>query len=346
MHVLFDIGHPAHVHLFRHTAHALLARGDKVTITIRDRGIIGQLLDAYELPYAVASSPRRGLLGNALELLEHNWYVLKKCLVDRPDYLIGTSVSVAHVGRLVGRRSVVLNEDDADYVPLFAAITYPFANRIVIPSMLRDKKGRKHLVHDSYHELAYLHPDNFVASSESLSFLGLNLGDPFFIIRLVALSAHHDGSAVGLSVDQVEMLIEELEPHGRVFVNAEGELSDRLKSHAFTAPPEHMHSILAQCRMLISDSQTMTIEAAVLGRPAIRCNTFVGQCSVIEELEERWELAWGFQPSQFAEMFQEIRDLLADSDLDAVMAARRDKMLIERTNLSAWLIEKLDAGQL
>jgi predicted glycosyltransferase len=344
MHVLFDLGHPAHVHLFRNVAQRLVARGDRVTITIRDRGIVGRLLDHYGLPYSIASRPRTGLAGNALELLIHNWQVLKASLPDRPDFLVGTSVSVAHVGKLIGRPSIVLNEDDADYVPLFTRITYPFATRVVIPSILRDPKTAKVRTHESYHELAYLHPDHFTPDPAAPALLGVSPGEPFFLVRLVELTAHHDVGAKGLSVEQVERLVAELEPHGRVFVNAEGDLPQSLRERAFRAPPEHMHSFMAQARMLVSDSQTMTMEAAILGRPAIRCNTFVGKCSVITELEERYRLAWGFQPAQFDVMLGTIRTMLADPGLDADMAARRALMLSEKQNLADWLVDQFDRG--
>ncbi|WP_100961743.1 DUF354 domain-containing protein [Bosea sp. FBZP-16] len=344
MHVLFDIGHPAHVHLFRHVAKRMQARGDKVSVTIRDRGIIGRLLDHYGLPYTVASKPRTGLAGSALELAIHNWQVLKASLPDRPDFLVGTSVSVAHVGRLIGRPSIVLNEDDADYVPLFTKITYPFATRVVIPEILRDEKTAKVRTHNSYHELAYLHPDHFTPDPAALSLLGVAPGEPFFILRLVSLTAHHDTGEEGLSEQQVGRLIALLEPHGRVFVNAEGNMLESLKPLAFRAPPEHMHSIMAHAKMLISDSQTMTMEAALLGRPAIRCNSFVGRCSVITELEERYQLAWGFRPAQFQELLALAQTLLDDPETETVMARRRAHALAEKGNLADWLMDQFDKG--
>ncbi|MEM7302342.1 MAG: DUF354 domain-containing protein [Pseudomonadota bacterium] len=342
MQVLFDFGHPAHVHLFRNAARQLIERGDSVVITARDRGIITHLLKHYELDYSIASTPRQGLVGNIVELMVHNWQVLKKCLKSRPDLLIGTSVSVAHVGRLIGRPSIVLNEDDADYVPLFAKITYPFASRIVIPSVLRDPKTAKVLTHESYHELAYLHPDHFTPDPGALSILGVQPGDPFFIIRVVDLAAHHDAGEEGLSPEQVEKLVEMFEPHGQVFVNSEGSLPANLKNRAFHAPPEQMHNIMAFTKLLVSDSQTMTMEAAVLGRPAFRCNTFVGRCSVIEELEQRFNLAWGYHPSQFDQMTHDIQELLGNPDLEQEMAERRAHMLEHKVNFANWILEQID----
>lgn len=344
MHVLFDLGHPAHVHLFRHTAMKLLKRGDQVTITIRDRGIISKLLEYYGLPYVIASKPRHGILGNGLELIIHNWKTLMASLPNRPDFLVGTSVSAAHVGFIVNRPSIIFNEDDADYIPLFTKITYPFATRIVIPDTLRDRHSPKTIRHNSLHELAYLHPDHFTPNPDALSHLGVKKGEPFFIIRMVDLIAHHDANEKGLSVDEIEALVEDLDQYGQVFVNAEGKIPFSLKERAFQAPPTQMHDILAFTKMLISDSQTMTIEAAVLGRPAIRCNSFVGRCSVISELETRYGLAWGFQPSEFKAMQKTIHALINSTDLEEIMAARRAYLLSEKHDLSNWMIKQFDKG--
>lgn len=341
---LFDLGHPAHVHLFRPLIGILEGRGDEVAITIRDRGIVGPLLRTYGLEYTVASKPRTGLLGSALELVIHNWHVLMRALKTRPDYLVGTSVSAAHVGFVLRRKSIVLNEDDADYVPLFTKITYPFATRVVTPAILRDRKASNYRTYESYHELAYLHPDHFTPDPAVLDKLGVAPGERFFVIRLVSLTAHHDVGAQGLDLAQVERLIELLKPHGRVFVNGEGKLPPSLAPYAFRAPPETMHSVLALCTMLISDSQTMTMEAAVLGRPAVRCNSFVGKCSVIEELEQRYRLAWGFAPAQYEEMVATIVAMLEDGQLDATMAERRQRMLADKVNLTSWLLDQFDRG--
>ena len=42
--------------------------------------------------------------------------------------------------------------------------------------------------------------------------------------------------------------------------------------------------------MFIGDSQTMTSEAAVLGVPSLRCNSFAGRISYINEQEFKYGL--------------------------------------------------------
>jgi hypothetical protein len=90
--------------------------------------------------------------------------------------------------------------------------------------------------------------------------------------------------------------------------------------------------------MFVGDSQSMTIEAAVLGTPAIRCNTFVGRCSVIKELEQRYKLTYGFLPHDEIRMLDMIEDLLKVKNLKERWSLRRDAMLEEKIDLTAWMV--------
>lgn len=113
MNILFDLGHPAHVHLFRNAAHSLMQRGHGVSIAIRDKPIIKKLLDFYGLEYSIASKARSGSFGLACELIEHDFNVLRLVRQHKIDLMAGTSASVAHVSRITRARSFVISEDDA-----------------------------------------------------------------------------------------------------------------------------------------------------------------------------------------------------------------------------------------
>ena len=94
--------------------------------------------------------------------------------------------------------------------------------------------------------------------------------------------------------------------------------------------------------MFIGDSQTMTSEAAVLGTPSIRCNTFVGRIHYLEEEEYKYGLTYGFRPDQTEAMFQKIEELLVMPNLKQEWQARRQKMLSEKIDYSrflTWFIE-------
>ncbi len=44
MKIVIDIGHPAHVHLFKNFAHDMAQKNHELTFTFRNRGIVPELL--------------------------------------------------------------------------------------------------------------------------------------------------------------------------------------------------------------------------------------------------------------------------------------------------------------
>lgn len=339
MNLLIDINHPGHVHLFRNAARIWLARGHKVVFTIRDREIVPDLLDACGFGYEIASRVRTGLAGMVIELIEHDWNVLRATIKHKADLLLGTSVSTCHVSKVTRAKSILFDEDDGYYQKEFAYLSRPFADVIVSPDVLKDRPTKRHVRYKGYHELAYLHPHQFTPDPSILDELGVAQGEPYFILRLVALKAHHDLGHKGLNPAARSRLVEMLSKRGQVFITIEGDIPEALRAYQMPISPHRIHHALHYAAMLISDSQTMTIEAAVLGTPAIRCNTFVGLCSVIEELEHKYGLTYGFLPSAEKEMFDKIEQLLADSHLKTTWQRKRDAMLAEKIDLTAWMVD-------
>lgn len=342
MNILIDIGHPAHIHLFRNAASRWIKKGHKVVFTIRDRDIIPALMRSYKLEYSVASKAKTSRLGLLYELVEHDWNVLVAAKKIKADILLGTSVSITHVSKLLGVYSVVFNEDDEDYLNSFKFLAYPFADTIIIPDSLRDRITNKHVTYSGYHELAYLHPNHFIPDTSVLSELDVVAGERYFVVRLVSLKAHHDAGHAGLAEDTRRKIVQLLSQYGKVFVTAEGKIPDDLVQYKLPVSSDRMHHVLSFASMLVSDSQTMTIEAAVLGVPAIRYNTFVGLCSVIEELENKYGLAIGFRPDQERQMFEKISALLDNPNLLEEWSKKRQKMLDEKVDLASWMEEFIE----
>ncbi|MBW2107307.1 MAG: DUF354 domain-containing protein [Deltaproteobacteria bacterium] len=339
MRLLFDLGHPAHVHLFRHLIARVRAHGGEVLVTARDKDVTVGLCHQYGIPVTVLSHAHGGdLLSTMRELLIRTVGVLRCAWKFRPDALVGTSISIGPVGRAIGRPSFVFNEDDARVVPLFAKIAYPAATYVVTPECLKhEAHGEKHLTYRGYHELSYLHPDHFTPDRTVLNELGVKPYEPFFILRCVALKAHHDQGAQGLSADLATALVEVLSHYGRVWVTAEQFTKNPLSGRRFPLPPSLFHDALAFCSLCITDSQTVAAEAAVLGVPNIRVNTFVGRITYLEELERRYGLTCGFRPHEFRKALLHIRNILENLDeIKRDLQNKREAMLRECVNMADW----------
>jgi predicted glycosyltransferase len=287
--------------------------------------------------FETLTHPRSGLIGRATELAEHNLKVWYRLITRKIDVALGASVSVAQGAYFAPTKSVVFNDDDADVVPEFVKLGYPFADWVVTPDCLNENHGKHHVLHPSYHTLSYLHPDHFTPDPKVLDQIGLKPGDPFFILRFVALNAFHDTGAQGLTFEDKVSLINTLKEKGRVLISCEGSFPAEFESYRIKLKINQLHSLMAFATMLVSDSQTMTSEAAVLGVPSLRCNSFVGRISYLEELEHKYQLTKGFKPHQRDQLFAQMNLWLADPNLKKIWQDRRAAMLKEKINLADWI---------
>jgi predicted glycosyltransferase len=100
--------------------------------------------------------------------------------------------------------------------------------------------------------------------------------------------------------------------------------------------------------MLICDSQSMSVEAAILGIPSIRYSSFVGRISVLEELEHKYSLTYGIKAGYTEQLLQKTSELLQLNDLKTEFEDRRKKMLSEKINVTeflVWLIENYPSSK-
>ena len=340
MRILVDINHPAHVHLFRNAILEWERRGHHVIITARAKDITLKLLDLYGFEYRITASQRKGAFVRGV--LELDWAVWNIARNFKPDWLVGTSFAIAHISKLIKGRSIVFGEDDLGSSALFWYITKSFADFIVTPDTIPDNFGKKHIRYPGNQELAYLHPNRFSPDSTVLKELGITNNEKYFVLRFVSLKASHDIGEKGLSLSTKKKLIDILLEHGKVFITSESDVQPEFRPYQINLLPNKMHDVLAFSDMVIADSQSMIIEAAVLGIPSIRCNTFVGRTPVIEHLEQRYELTYGFLPQQELEMFSRLEIFLNDNDIKKKWAERRSRLLAETIDLTSWMVDLVE----
>ena len=342
MNILIDIGHPAHVHYYRNLAIELEKKGHQVFWTVKEIEVAKRLLNYYGIKYLVLPKKSDSLLGKIWKQFLYDFIILKICIQKNINVAIGTSVSIAHVSKISRVKSIVFDDDD-DVQPLVTKYVNPYADSLLSPKALEGKRKRKDTIYyPGYHELAYLHPKRFKADTNVLTEAGIILGTPYFIMRFNVFKAHHDKGILGLSLNQKLQLIEMLKPHGKVFITTERNIEPELKEFQLKVSPEKIHSLMAYAALFLGDSQTMTSEAAVLGIPSLRCNSFAGRISYIEEEEQKYHLTFGFKPENFPQMLLKLKELLAMPNLKEEWQIRRKKMLEEKIDVTSfwiWFVE-------
>lgn len=341
MNILIDITHPAHVHLTRNVYSILMDKGHQVIVTTKDIPAAISLLELFHIPYLNIGQKNDSLLGKTFGQLKNNLQLMRIYKKYKINLAFGSTLTIAQLTKLEKVPSIILDDDDDEAEPLFVKYAHPAASTILSPDCVL-RKSPKAIKYAGYHELAYLHPNRFQPDPAVLKEAGLLPNKPYFILRFNAFKAHHDTGIQGLTVENKRKLIAMLENKGKVFITTERNIEEEFKKYQLQISPDKIHSFIYYATMLIGDSQTMTSEAAVLGTAAIRCNSFVGRLSTLEQEEHKYHLTYGFLPEQSEAMFEKIDELLSMPNLKEEWQLRRQRMLqdkIDVTSFFVWFIE-------
>ena len=344
MKILIYLGHPAHFYNYKNSIITWNKKGHQTFILIKKKDILEDLLKAADMPYfnILEEGRKDSKLGILIGLLKRSVRLLFFCLKNKPDILTGTSVENSFVGKLLGKPVININEDDAAVVPLYAKLSYPQATEILTPVVCDNGKWNpKSLKYNSYHELAYLHPNHFSPDKDIVEKY-FDANDPYFIIRFAKLNAHHDTGIKGINQEIAEKIIQILLPHGKIFITSERELEPQFEKYRIQINPLHMHHVLAFGQIYIGDSQTMAAEAGVLGIPFVRFNDFVGRIGYLKELEDNYRLGFGVKTDEVLKLYQVLQQLVEMENRSQVFQDRRKKMLEEKIDFAeflTWFVE-------
>lgn len=342
MKVLVGIGHPAHFHYSKYVIKELQSHGHQVYIATRDVPIIIRLLDAKGLPFYNLGKKGKGIYGKLFKQIgvyaKLLWIVWSKGI----NIGIGSPMLISPLSKLSRMKSINMDDDD-DEVSKFAAFSHAFSSTILTPEAIKGhRKGDNAVFYAGCHELAYLHPNQFTPDISVMEKAGLEKGDIFFVLRFVAFQAYHDGGHFGISLEQKRRIINLLSKYGRVIITSEKEIEPEFEQYRLPVPPEEILSLMFYATMFIGDSQTMTSEAAIMGVPALKCNTFAGRLSVPNELEQEYGLCYAYHPDDFEKFYKHIESLLKQSDLKEEWMKKRERFLKDKIDVSAfftWYIE-------
>lgn len=342
MNILIDIGHPGHVHLLRNAAHLLAEKGHGIFYSVRDIPVAKRLMEEYGMtPYLDLGGKQDTLAGKAWTVVRQDLQMLHFVRKNKIDIGLSSGIVLSHIASVTKMKSFIFDDDDDAAEPLVVKFGHPLADAIITPDCIR-RKTKDALYYAGTHELAYLHPNRFTPDSTVLEKAGIKDGQRFFIMRFVAFKGHHDINQEGLSLEQKKALIDLLEPYGRVIITSERAVEPDFEQYRLPVPPEQIHSLMAFASMFLGDSQTMTSEAAILGVPALKCNTFAGKLSVPNELEQKYGLCYAYQPNDFDKFYAHVKRLLEDKHTKEEWAEKKARFLADKIDVTAfftWFIE-------
>ncbi|QFU85019.1 DUF354 domain-containing protein [Natronorubrum aibiense] len=338
MNYLFFTNTPAHVHLYKHAVRRLRDRGHEVLVLARDYTCTVDLLEWYDLPYVVygvCGTSKGSLLSR---LPAHYARAITHARRFDPDLVFGMGGYAAHTGAVTRTPTVLLI--DSEPASFDHTISTPFARTILTPNTFRKDLGENHYVFTGFKECAYLHPETYESDSSVRERLGLEADEPYALLRLNAFGSQHDVGKRGLTDEDCRRLVDRIGDDVTVLVSDEGGDADLegLSARSFDLHPALMHDALAEADLLVADTQTMVTEAALLGTPAIRSNSFVGDDDMgnFVELENRGLI---HNVASADAILDRAVPLLEADDTAQTWQRRRNALLAEKVNLTDVIVD-------
>lgn len=315
-------------------------QGHKIIVTVRNIPAAKRLMEIYNIEYIEFGSKSFSLVGKAFKQLKYDKLIRDLVKENNIEIGMGTSLTVAQVSRISNMKSFIFDDDDSAVQPLFTKFVHPCADYLISPDVLNfERKKKNHITYAGYHELAYLHPNRFTPDSSVLEESGIKKGEDFFVLRFNAFKAHHDFRIKGISNENKHKLINQLKEKGKVFITTEDDIDSEFKEYQLKISPDKIHSLLYYAKMFIGDSQTMTSEAAVLGTPSFRCNSFAGRISYLNEEEYKYGLTFSFKPGEFEFMIRIIKQYLRIEDIKEIWQKKRKGMLSEKIDVTSFFVK-------
>lgn len=341
MKILIYLGHPAQFHFIKNIISQLYANGHQVKILLKTKDMLEELIqcNGFEYENIQIISRKNNKMSILWAALRRTIRVLKIARKFDADILIGTDASIAQAGFLLRRPAITTLEDDYDVISKLANLTYPFTTSIVVPLVCQvgSKWENKKIAYHGYMKLAYLHPNYFTPDKQIVrKYLQT---EKYCIIRLAQLTAHHDEGIKGLNVPLVRRIIEIAEQKGyKVYISSEAVLDENFSGYQLKIDQNDIHHLMAFASLLISDSQSMSVEAAMLGVPSIRFSDFAGRISVLEELEEKYQLTFGICTIHSEKLIKRVIELLSEKGLNKLFQERRCQMLNDKIDVTAFMV--------
>jgi uncharacterized protein len=336
MKILIDIGHPAHVHLFKNFAKDFERENHIVIFTIRGKEFVKELIVSNQLVHISLGKNQQSLFGKIVGLFKFDLLLLIAAIRFKPDiFLSHGSPYASHIAFITGKPHISFEDTfNFEQVKLYR----PFTKAILTADYCHPSVGKNEIKYSGYHELSYLHPNVFKPSETVLFNLKIGAEEKFVILRFVSWSASHDLGHKGFSLNNKLRVVKEFSKYARVFISSEIPLPPELREYRFPLTPEYMHDAIAFSSLMFGESATMASEAAVLGVPGIYLDN-TGRYYTREQ-EEKYGLVFNYTESEEDQIkaIEKGIELLSGKEIKKDWQQRRSKMLADKIDVTAFLV--------
>jgi len=340
MNILIDIGHPAHVHMFKRFAHIMQDKGHSVLFTCRDKEFEIQLLIAEGFKFISFGKKSKSVIGKIINTLLFDLKEIFIAFKFKPDvFLSHGSITAAHAAYVVRKPSIAFEDTfNMEQIRLYEPVT----NTILTSDYNHPLHSSRVLKYKGYNELLYLHPNQFTPDKSIINDLGVKEGEPYVVMRFVSWNATHDIGHTGISYANKLHVVEKLSKYAKVFISSESNLPDELKKYKLPTSPEKIHHVLAYSSLVFGESATMVTEGAVLGVPGIYIDN-TGRYYT-RDIAEKYGLCFNYTESTYDQLsaIEKAVSIFKNGYNKSELQDKCAKLLantIDVTSFLAWFIE-------
>lgn len=344
MRILIDIGHPAHVHMFRCFAKEMQNRGSEVLFTCRDKEFEIKLLTAYGLNFINFGKKSKSSIGKIFDLIKFNWNEWRVAKKFRPDvFLSHGSITASHVAWLMNKPSIAFEDTfNMEQIRLWE----PMVSSILTSMYNNPLKSKKVVRYKGYNELLYLHPNRLTSNKDILQKLQVNENEKYVILRFVSWGATHDKGHTGMSYENKVLAVKEFSKYAKVFISSEKPLPADLEKYRIPIQAEEMHDAMANASLIFGESATMVAEGVVMGVPGIYLDN-TGRLYT-QEFEEVYNMCYNYSESDTDQHLAIQKGIkILQSDNPTIFAEQRQKLIndnVDVTNFLVWFVENYPAS--
>lgn len=336
--ILVEIGHPAHVHFFKNPISIWKKQGHKIIIVTRDKEITHPLLDEIGLKYIPLTKQKTNYFFMIFELL-FRWvaifFIIIKEKINVAISISGISTAFpAYIARIV---SITLTDTEDAY--LTNSIAFRFSRIVLVPSTFLHKSKFSNIqTYNSFHELAYLHPNWFKPEKKNLLCFGIHEHEKYILMRTIKWKSLHDINETGISEDGLRILIDIVLKKGyKIYLSSERRISKEFEKYRIKGDISKIFDLMAFSSGYIGESPTMAVEAALIGKPSVLVNSRVRALGNMIELQNKYGILFNFE--KFDPALEFIKNEFFTDATSGKILNSRNKLLKEKIDISMWIAQ-------
>lgn len=338
MRILLDVSHPKDINVFKNVILSLQEKGHDIKLVARAKENTKKIIE--EQGFSAEYGPHYSKLIKKLIGIPYiDYWLFKVARGYRPDIFVsfGSPYS-AHVSRILRKPHIAFI--DTEIASFAINLMLPFTDTVYTSNSFNLELGKKQKRFDSYLELAYLHPSYFSPNRHVLEKYGLK-EKSYILLRLSALSSHHDINAQGFSFNsgnELKDYIEKLEDYGQIIIFSEEKNWEHIDKYSLMIDPKDFHNILHYSKICIGEGATMVSEAAILGVPSIYVsNTKRGY---LDELENKYDLCYTLINKE--EALKKAILIIENKEHQMQWDKKRELMLDEKVDLVKYIVDEIE----